>query len=43
MDQEAHEQLAAIAALGRALDDTGVDHWLFGGWAVDSGWEAEAG
>lgn len=35
MDPEAREQLAAIAALGRALDDTGVDHWLFGGWAVD--------
>lgn len=29
------EQLAAIADLGAALDGSGIDHWLFGGWAVD--------
>lgn len=29
------EQVAAIANLGAALDARGLDHWLFGGWAVD--------
>ena len=29
------EQLEAIASLGRALDGAGIEHWLFGGWAVD--------
>ena len=27
------DQLAAIEELGRTLE--GIDHWLFGGWAVD--------
>ncbi|HUP32044.1 MAG TPA: hypothetical protein VM184_03355 [Gaiellaceae bacterium] len=31
----AEEQLAAIDDLGAALDESGIDHWLFGGWAVD--------
>ena len=31
----AEKQLAAIADLGAALDESGIDHWLFGGWAVD--------
>ncbi|WUJ70704.1 hypothetical protein OG809_37095 [Kribbella soli] len=35
MDGESRDQLAAISALSQALDDAGVDHWLFGGWAVD--------
>ncbi len=34
-DGKAAEQLAAIESLGRALDDAGIDYWLFGGWAVD--------
>jgi hypothetical protein len=29
------EQLTAIADLSRVFDRHGVDHWLFGGWAVD--------
>ena len=29
------EQLVAIASLGAALDGAGIEHWLFGGWAVD--------
>jgi hypothetical protein len=29
------EQLAAIASLSSTLERHGVDHWLFGGWAVD--------
>lgn len=28
-------QLEALAALGRLLTDGGVEHWVFGGWAVD--------
>jgi hypothetical protein len=28
-------QLAAIGELGAALDAAGLEHWLFGGWAVD--------
>ncbi|WP_323097604.1 nucleotidyltransferase domain-containing protein [Intrasporangium sp. YIM S08009] len=28
-------QLAAIGELGTAFDASGLDHWLFGGWAVD--------
>ncbi|MER7250559.1 hypothetical protein [Kribbella sp. NPDC000426] len=35
MEAESRAHLAAIAALSQALDDAGVDHWLFGGWAVD--------
>src|SRR5262245_51786716 len=31
----AEEQLAAISSLGSALDEQGVEYWLFGGWAVD--------
>jgi hypothetical protein len=31
----AEEQLAAIASLSQALDAAGIEHWLFGGWAVD--------
>jgi hypothetical protein len=29
------EQLAAVASLGAALDGSGIEYWLFGGWAVD--------
>jgi hypothetical protein len=29
------EQLAAIASLARALGGNRIEHWLFGGWAVD--------
>jgi dihydrofolate reductase len=28
-------QLAALADVARDLDRTGIDYWLFGGWAVD--------
>ncbi|HJR95999.1 MAG TPA: dihydrofolate reductase [Gaiellaceae bacterium] len=28
-------QLAALADVGGLLEDAGIDHWLFGGWAVD--------
>jgi hypothetical protein len=31
----AHAQLAAIANVEALLDAAGIDHWLFGGWAVD--------
>ena len=31
----AARQLAALADVGRLLDQLGVDRWLFGGWAVD--------
>ncbi len=34
-DGKVAEQLAAIESLGRALGDAGIEHWLFGGWAVD--------
>jgi hypothetical protein len=30
-----HEQLGAITSLSNALDQHGVEYWLFGGWAVD--------
>lgn len=30
-----HEQLAAIEAISGDLDEHGIEHWLFGGWAVD--------
>lgn len=33
--QAADEQLAGIAHVSRQLDAAGIDHWLFGGWAVD--------
>ena len=29
------EQLTAISRLSSVLDQHGLDHWLFGGWAVD--------
>ena len=29
------EQLASITSLSSALEQHGVDYWLFGGWAVD--------
>jgi Aminoglycoside-2''-adenylyltransferase len=28
-------QLSDIAEIGRLFDRAGLDHWLFGGWAVD--------
>jgi hypothetical protein len=28
-------QLAALAEVGGLLEERGIDHWLFGGWAVD--------
>jgi dihydrofolate reductase len=31
----AARQLAALADVGRLLEEAGVEHWLFGGWAVD--------
>lgn len=30
-----NDQLAAISSLNDLLDRHGIDHWLFGGWAVD--------
>jgi Aminoglycoside-2''-adenylyltransferase len=35
MDQSARAQLAIIREISDALTCAGVDHWLFGGWAVD--------
>ena len=35
MDEAAAEQLAALGEVVSALGAAGVDHWLFGGWAVD--------
>ena len=35
VDRHAAEQLAALRDVGAALDRAGIDHWLFGGWAVD--------
>jgi hypothetical protein len=35
MDAIASQQLAALARVGGLLEDAGIDHWLFGGWAVD--------
>jgi hypothetical protein len=35
MDALASQQLAALARVGGLLEDAGIDHWLFGGWAVD--------
>jgi hypothetical protein len=28
-------QLSDIGEIGRLFDRAGIDHWLFGGWAVD--------
>jgi hypothetical protein len=29
------EQFAALAAVTEAFKRAGIEHWLFGGWAVD--------
>jgi hypothetical protein len=31
----ASEQLAALAGVHKALEEAGLEYWLFGGWAVD--------
>ena len=33
--KSAQRQLAALTEVGTHLDRDGLDHWLFGGWAVD--------
>ncbi len=35
MDSSAGEQLDAIARVAQLFRERGIDHWLFGGWAVD--------
>jgi Aminoglycoside-2''-adenylyltransferase len=35
MDELAAGQLSALARVGGLLGDAEIDHWLFGGWAVD--------
>jgi hypothetical protein len=35
VDALASQQLAALARVGGLLESSGIDHWLFGGWAVD--------
>ena len=35
MGSYAGQQLEAIAGVAQRLRERGVDHWLFGGWAVD--------
>ena len=35
MDELAAGQLSALARVGEQLGDAAIDHWLFGGWAVD--------
>ena len=30
-----HQQLSALARVTDALEEAGLDYWLFGGWAVD--------
>lgn len=35
MGESARAQLAAVAEVDAALESRGLDHWLFGGWAVD--------
>ena len=35
MTGNATEQLKAIAAVNSVFDGARIDHWLFGGWAVD--------
>jgi hypothetical protein len=35
MTENATEQLVAIADVNSVLDGARIDHWLFGGWAVD--------
>ena len=34
-DGLAEQQLSALASAGALLDQSELDHWLFGGWAVD--------
>ena len=34
-DPVAAEQLSALAEVGALLDRSGIEYWLFGGWAVD--------
>jgi hypothetical protein len=34
-DERTDAQLAAIGEVAAALEREGIDHWLFGGWAVD--------
>lgn len=34
-DERESLQLAALADVGAALDHAGIEHWVFGGWAVD--------
>ena len=35
MTDPAREQLAALARVHAALEQAGIEYWLFGGWAVD--------
>jgi hypothetical protein len=35
VDEGTRLQLEALAEVGALLDREGIDHWLFGGWAVD--------
>jgi len=35
MDELASRQLAALGRVARRFEGAGIDHWLFGGWAVD--------
>lgn len=34
-DPLSRQQLSALAEVGRLLDRSGFEHWLFGGWGVD--------
>jgi len=35
MDDRAHEQLSALAQIHASFERSGIEYWLFGGWAVD--------
>lgn len=35
MDELASRQLSALARVDELMGGAGIDHWLFGGWAVD--------
>lgn len=35
MDKLASQQLSALARVSDLFRETGIDYWLFGGWAVD--------
>jgi hypothetical protein len=35
VDERTQAQLAAVDEIHRLLEREGIDHWLFGGWAVD--------